>query len=133
MTLLHEALEPVKEFFKENPTGMYKVSDKRTTGLRLDWEEADDSGFTNEQRWDDMFAVVEKDVAELIEDGDVNIVSDPLLKSMNGSKVRGQEPTKIEIAGAQAHSEYKAAKCATEWTVYMVLYVEWPDGKSGIW
>lgn len=74
--------------------------------LRLDWEfyepelrtATDNDSFesilkANREKIVNFFTVaMNADLSDLVENGDVSLTADPLLKAMNGSKKRGTEP-----------------------------------------
>jgi len=95
--------------------------------LRLDWERNNEYALPDEKDkiFDLMFFQMQFDLLDLIVNGDVSQSRDPLLSAINGSKKRGQEPVEIEIISGTLYSEYKERKDATEYTVYVLMYVKW--------
>lgn len=119
--------EDVKKFLKENGlNALWETEDKFRNShmLRLDFELAEDSKFTDNQIIDVAFICVEGDLAELAYNGDVDNWTDPLLKSFDGATKRGKSIKSKEITSWQMFSKYKPKKKSTEYTVYLRFRVE---------
>lgn len=97
--------------------------------LRLDWELAKDvvESATNDKLAEMMVAQMYPDLSDLIEHGDVTNYRDPLLNAMDGSKKRGKAPRNIDIFEVNLYSEYKEKKNSYEYTVFILLAVQWEE------
>lgn len=122
--LLTDALEPVKQHILaggEIPYGkQYWTESWR---LRLEAECASDE--TWEEHVDSMFRQFYEDLADLIEDGDTNLTSDPWMKGYDGANKRGQRPVSIEVHQGTFYKEFKKVKDSWEYTLYVLLVVQW--------
>lgn len=69
---------------------------------------------------------VETDLQDVVENGDMENYSDPLLKVMDGIvKHGGAEPTRVVIREARCFWEYNEKKDTREYTLYLNVYTEW--------
>lgn len=97
--------------------------------LRLDWELSHEFFEEEGNHWDmpeifDLMGIQMKvDLEDLIENGDTTIVSDPLLKTFDGSKKRGSEPKDVQII--KTVTTRGVGRGVIEYTVYILLYTEW--------
>lgn len=141
--LLDEALERIKPYIVERLDSGIKANYRgeedynyfgfeSTTAtvsrLRLDWELSDELAGevdSNDKIADMMLGQSKYDLLELIEDGDTSITADPLLKVLDGAKKRGKEPVLIDIFAAELHIEVRETKRATEYTLYILLAIQW--------
>lgn len=139
---LHPALEPLRQFLLKNPplevdgddikkTPVFKQDssfDNTVAVLRLDYE----VDWNNDIRpnWTDVVPLligqINGDVTYLIENGDREHTTDPLLKSLDGMKKHGGlEPTMVEFFDITAVSEDVPKKKSTEYTVWLKVRVRW--------
>lgn len=135
--LLDDALEDFKErllavpfgtaVFSENYTkNFHNGENESEANLRLDWEVPGDHVEAADQKLINlMFEQMKLDLADLIENGDAGQTTDPLLKSIDGIRVRSQQPVFIDITVGETHAEYHYRKDTTEITTYLRLYIKW--------
>jgi hypothetical protein len=138
MKLLHEALEPLKEFYKNNDWpesaphdkrgsnsgGLaYREGENRGRNLRLDFEIHEDLE-DQDKVTDLMFDQIKYDLEDLLVNGDVEHTTDPLLKAMDGTKKRGAELSHLEFPRAELFRDHKYKKETIEYTLYLKVYTE---------
>lgn len=150
--LLNDAIERIKPYVADaivtnDPTynenyyrgeDTYGYFDSTATAhvarLRLDWEFVVEDTLENLEAWlednkvaltDAMLDFFKLELADLIENGDVDNYQDALLKSMDGAKKRGAEPTLVDIFSAHLYREYKPKKNSIEFTLYVLLATKW--------
>lgn len=125
---IEDAVAKVMEYYVDNDEPDYRSgSGKRTTNIRLDWELAGDSSLEKNDIFAIMSEVIVNDLEDLVVNGDVNLHTDPLLMSFDGEQKRGKKVEEVEISHAHLQKEYKKGKESTEYTVWMTLYVRWPE------
>lgn len=150
MQLLNDAIERIKPYLvesleRENPHDRdfnYQGQENydyfigaappaSVARLRLDWELAipkpSEEALTSTDIVYLMTEFLKTDLEELIQNGDVDNSSDPLLKTIDGSKKRGKEPIAIDIFGAHLFWETKPRKGTTEYALYILMYVDFGD------
>lgn len=117
------------ERFSSEKVNSYKNDTLKGTvaRLRLDWEFSDAAVANQDTIIDLMVDQLTTDLEDLIENGDVDNGSDPLLKSIDGSKKRGKQPVDIDIFEAVLFSEHFEKKRVTHFTTYLLMHVEWED------
>lgn len=99
--------------------------------LRLDWELSREfvQELHDSEKHEDIFrlmgAQISVDLNDLVENGDVNKINDPLLKMFDGSKKRGKPPVLVDIFAANLHFNYHKVKDTTEYTLYILMAVRW--------
>ena len=64
-------------------------------------------------------------MVDIIENGDIEIVNDPMLKSMNGANKLGKTPQKVVIEELVWYREHFQKKNAYEYTLFLLLRVDW--------
>lgn len=97
--------------------------------LRLDWELTGDV-HKDSPELDFVSALILRrmlvdDMVDLIINGDHDNAGDPLLKTFNGAKKRGQKPVNLIFHSAVVYHEYKEVKDATEYTLYIQPHLTW--------
>lgn len=150
LTLLNQALERIKPYLieyvsQQNPQDTYfnykgeedynYFSSKPTQGevarLRLDWELATPMPSGQVLPPEDIVYLMvwqmRNDLVDLLVNGDVAHVSDPLLKTIDGSRKRGKEAKHIDIFAAHLFVEAKPRKETTEYTLYILMNVDFGD------
>jgi hypothetical protein len=70
-----------------------------------------------------MFRQAAEDIHDIIENGDAQEVSDPLLKTLNGAKVRGADPKNFEVLQAVLTSMDR--KDMRDYTLFVTFHVDW--------
>ena len=146
MYLVRKALEPVEEFFRTSEPIVpedWEDSPKtrqplwkseqdiewgKAVRLRFDFELIGEAGIAVWETDKIARLIVEQladDLIDIIENGDIEITNDPMLKSMNGAKKLDKTPKSVHINELKWYREHKPRKNAYEYTVYMVLTVEW--------
>lgn len=126
--LVCEELDKVYEWAKDvdfgshNSAGYDTGSDERTVNIRFDAETPvyDDPAMSLSA----AFSYVRDDLMDLVTNGDVHNVSDPLLKSFDGEQKNGKRLSKISISQARIYREYRPVQSRYEYTLYLVVYVE---------
>lgn len=119
----------------KNQRGYYYVgpeteeNDGKRYSLRLDWEIADEA-MKEDKDLDDkvlriLYGQVAGDLDDLLENGDFDLVGDPLLRTLNGSRKRGKKLSALTILGQNLLVEHKEKKKATEYTLYVSIVPEW--------
>lgn len=135
MTLVSEELEKVKAaFLKQGPgVGRWEyynrpLMDRRNRGelhstmLRFDTETAE--GLSFEEKMDTIFDLLNVELEDLIENGDMMQTHDALLKAMDGAKKRGTEAKEVNLIGNSLfYDQFRRGK--EEFVFYCVLNVEW--------
>lgn len=125
--LVYEALEPVRKHVEKNGTGPgteYSNSPKeRLTNLRLD-AETPAARTEGQQLWL-AFTQFRDDLMDVVTNGDVNKTGDALLKFFDGEVKRGQKLKRFHISQAVCYREYKPKTETNEWTLYVVIFLEW--------
>lgn len=131
MKLIDDALDPVIAFYKaEEDFQTFEGSDyrtgssNRTINLRLDAEI--ESGMA-EVGLDILSSQAKFELLDILKYGDRDAVSDPFRKAIDGSEKLGKKLKTFEINHAKLYSEFKPTKDAIEYTLYVVIYVEWED------
>lgn len=108
----------------------YKTGDLpdnvRVERLRLDFESAveDDILPTDYKLFEYGKLIVLADLEDLIQNGDT-ISHDSLLKGFDGAIKRGKQPESVNVTEAVYYSEYKVQKETVEYTVWLLLGIEW--------
>jgi len=147
VTLLTDALSPVLDFLLEQPYGTqyanqteeYKrwksgelLKDESSTQVRMDWELSDEAFKEVDSNVKQlMINQIKFDLEDLIENGDRHNAADALLKAIDGSKKRGQEPVEIQILGAILYKEVKKKQyrdttgISHEYTLFLRPYIRW--------
>lgn len=139
MELLDAALERCKTRIKDNidPSlaplqngEMAAYSELRKDGsvnLRLDWELASDvvQEVSVDKLLDLMFVQAESDLEKLLEDGDIDHTTDPLLKALDGAKKRGRQPSAVDITAVNLIQEFSSRKETVRYTMYLTLNTQW--------
>ena len=147
VTLLTDALSPVLDLLLEQPYGTHytNATDARkrwyageltenesSTQLRLDWELSDEAfKDAGDGIKEIMLKQIQFDLEDLIENGDSGNSADALLKAIDGSKKRGQEPVEIQILGAILYKEVKKKQyrdttgISHEYTLFLRPYIRW--------
>lgn len=143
MINLDEALEPVRKMIENESyshEGAYaykgEIRDRWYKGeldypnedsknLRLDWELADAAQGKTQDVARLILDNLKLDLEDLIENGDIDQTSGPLLKTWNGSKKRGQELVEFVVLHAHLEKEYKKNKKSTEYTLFIRPYLKW--------
>ena len=98
------------------------------TRLRLDWEltdEAFDDGSIDKSIGKLMASVATYDLADLIENGDIQNFDSALLIALDGAKKRGKEPVSIKVPEMTLYAQRFEKKKSIEYTLYLVLVVNW--------
>lgn len=139
--LVTDALVPVKEYltntppivpedWEDSPKTRYFGEENdvdNAVRLRFDYELTAES---EAPYWDTEYIArlmteqLKGDIVDIIDNGD-KISSDPSLKSMNGAKLLGLTPRLVTIEELVHYREYMPKKKAHEYTVFMLLNVEW--------
>lgn len=123
--LVEASLVPVKEFLETNPGGRYSAeTTTRTVRMRFDGEFCHDGSLN----MDDVWNIFVDDLADLIENGDVDATGDPILMSFDGAKKRKKEPVRVVISQAIMETRRVPAKGTTEVTLWFSFGVEWKNG-----
>jgi hypothetical protein len=101
-----------------------------TARLRVDYELTDDAREETSVA-NGLLAVLNPDLVDLIRNGDaVGSSKDPLLSSLDGAVKRGvSAPEWIQVTEAVFYHQYMAKKESTEYTLYILLAIKWPDAK----
>lgn len=103
------------------------TKDETSVNLRLDFELSEevveDPGFNAKARNEALIGIARNDLEDLIINGDVNKSADPLLKCINGEKVRGKSAVEIEILAASLLTEHKPRKNSYEYTLFLRPFV----------
>lgn len=126
MSSLAEEMYKVEQFVKDNKFGTeYWNGQKVESGVRFrqDFEIIVD--VSRDDAIGGLFVMAKKDLKAVIQNGDVNNVADPLLKAMDGAVKRGSQPESVNIHRAVVYRESRPAKGAYEYTMYLVLDVQW--------
>lgn len=99
-----------------------------TARLRLDFELSDDAREETSVA-SGILETLRPDLVDLLRNGDmVGQGNDALLKVLDGAVKRGVDaPEWVQITEAVYYSEYKAKKESTEYTLFILLAVKWPD------
>jgi hypothetical protein len=92
------------------------------TRLRLDFE-VNDEDQTPVAKF--IIEQLVLNISDLVENGDSGKSDDALYKALDGAKVRGTEPENIEFLAANVYKEVKPKKESTEYTLYIVLAIDW--------
>jgi hypothetical protein len=141
--LVAKALVPVREFltstepivpedWEDSPKERYRHSNEeldhsKIVRLRFDYEL---DAYGEVPAWDKdsisrlMVAAIEGDLLDVIENGDRD-GNDPLWKVFDGRKKTGKNPTDVRVDEMVVYREYKPKKGAYEYTMFMLLTVEW--------
>ena len=72
-----------------------------------------------------MLDQLKLDLEDLLENGDINKTSDPLLKAMDGAVKRGKEPVEVDIFAMHFYKSYHKRKDTIECTTYLLLFTNW--------
>jgi hypothetical protein len=72
-----------------------------------------------------MFDAFYKDLADILENGDTNLATDPTLKVMDGAIKRGKYPKGVGFPYAALYRELKPRKDTVEYTLYVTMDVLW--------
>ena len=132
MDKLDEMLRPMKEYFIEKtpdslpPPDLHRKIEYEGPvtefgrNIRLDFEISDT---ITDQRtvMNAVFDVLREDLEDLLQNGDVNLTNDALLKVLDGEVKRGKPFDVIATRGAILFSEHKKKKEAVEYTLYINL------------
>lgn len=150
ITMLNQSLERIKPYLIECVSRVstkdinftYKseedydyFSSKPTKGevarLRLDWELATPMPSGQNLPPEDVVHLMtwqmRDDLVDLLINGDVSNATDPLLKTIDGSKKRGKAAEHIDIFAAHLFVEPKPRKKTTEYTLYILMNVDFGD------
>ena len=145
MELLDNALERIKPYIIESlgtgdggndlsyrgpeDYGYFSGNDCTATvaRLRLDWELSTKVRASPEVTSRLMLDTIKDDLLDLIENGDRDNLQDALLKTIDGSKKLGKEPRNIDIFSAQLFWEYKERNGMVEYTLYLLMAVQWEE------
>lgn len=108
-------------------TYIYGTSTHHTARLRVDYELTDEER-ENTSVANGILDCLQPDLVDLLRNGDVNKGSDVLLKTIDGASVRGVDaPEWIQISEAIFYHQYMPKKESTEYTLYILLAVSWPE------
>lgn len=137
-TVIMPAIDKARELMlgtPKNQRGLYYVgpstaeADAKIVRLRLDWEIADDAmeenGEVDNAVLRLLYGQVAGDLDDLLENGDQDLVGDPLLKTVNGSRKRGKKLTALELVEQNLLVRHSERKEATEYTLYVNIVPEW--------
>lgn len=98
-----------------------------TARLRVDYELSDDAR-ENITVANGILDVLNFDLVDLIRNGDMGQSDDALLKTLDGAVKRGVlAPEWIQVTEAVYYSEHRSKKESTEYTLYLLLAIKWPD------
>lgn len=142
--LVDEALVGVREFLVSTPAiepeewedspksryvgGEHPIDHGKVARLRFDWELIGEAGVSIDDTDHVSRLIVEAlkwDLVDIIENGDIEIVNDPMLKSMNGANKLGKTPQKVLIEELVWYREHFPRKNAREYTIFLLLRVDW--------
>lgn len=124
--LVYEALDPVRKFLADGDKFGVEYTNppfERLTNLRLDAETP--AGRTEAQQCWLAFTTFRDDLMDMVTNGDVNKMSDAYLRYFDGEVKRGQKLKRFHISRAQCHREYKPKYGTNEYTLYLVIFLEW--------
>lgn len=111
--------------------GTESESGHHTSRLRVDYELSDDAREEISVA-NGILEVLVLDLEDLLYNGDVNS-DDPLMKVLDGAVKRDVDaPVWIQVSEAVMYSEYKAKKESTEYTLYILLAVRWPNANQSL-
>lgn len=120
----------VPEEWEDSPKERYvgeHITHDNVARLRLDWElmYPGDVSYEDTDHVTRLIAEQLKwDLIDIVDNGDVNS-DDPMYKAMNGANKLGLKPKFISIEELEWYREHKPKKKAYEYTVFMLLNVEW--------
>jgi hypothetical protein len=142
--LVDEALVGVRDFlastppiepedWEDSPKTLYVGGDNlidhtKVARLRFDWELIPEAGVSvsdSNQIAHLITKALKPDLVDIIENGDIEIVNDPMLKSMNGANKLGKVPQKVIIEELVWYREHFPRKNAYEYTLFLLLRVDW--------
>lgn len=124
--LVYEALEPVRKFLLEADDDGEEYTNPpfdRLTNLRLDAEVP--AALSKSQQLGMIFAQFRDDLMDVVTNGDVDRHSDAFLKFFDGEIKRGQKLKRFHISRARCYREYKPRKETYEYTLFIVVFLEW--------
>lgn len=98
-------------------------SDKVTVRLRFDWESQEGGIESTEQDLDPMFGAIGDDLFDVLVNGDVTNRTDPVLKVMNGSRVRGKRWTDVQLISNHLYRQFLIRKDLFEYQFFTVMCV----------
>lgn len=136
--VVREALKPVEAWLPGASPGAvfagpgredysYGRNDFTAARIRFDYEHKGLIHDLDSAVVHDMLNFLTPDLADMIEYGDVENLSDYLLKAIDGSVKRGVEPDKIWIISASPHWQLMPKKNSTEITLFLLVGIEWND------
>lgn len=136
---VYEATAPLRRFLKGNIVNGSRFEtdefenycsgnlDSSHAHLRLDFELTDESRVDTASVGALLCQQISGDIADLLENGDVENSKDYLYKTLDGSKKRNAEPVNVRFISAVYYSEYKSKKESTEYTLFVILATDWID------
>jgi len=139
-----ETLTPIREYLKGRPVpprnnthiyGGIEVREEprenvtRMCNLRFDLEyvleSKDELVVMSDRAVDSIVDLVQLDLEDLVENGDVNNMEDALLKAFDGAKKRGKQAKDIQLPISVLYQEFKEKTGTVEYTFFTVPYIEW--------
>lgn len=127
MKIVDDAVKEIIPHLKNEDDFKYRTRERKSGDInfRLDWEWFADE-ISDENFAELIQEVLTQDINYIVEESDVNHPDDYLARYMDGSKKRGTEPISVEIPSVLLCKSYHKTKCTMEYTLYILLAVEWP-------
>ena len=141
---MYKSLETVRDYFKETGNvleskDLAQRHDKAYRGpnwhnkfeaihgsahMRLRFDAVVSDYYDFEMQLESVFNDVQRDLEDLVENGDVNNYQDSLLLAFDGAKKRGKEVGNVEINEAILYRDPKPEKKVHEYTLYVLGRVD---------